>query len=337
VITLYITSPSANSGKTMLSAGLGKYWLNNGKKVGYLKLVPGGSGDNSGINKDAAFIKKIFNLPDAVETLFTAAEAKGPGFRQAVETLSADKDIVIIEGLELKASVEIIEALSARVLIVHDYALPFSSSAAAYQKLGNRLLGLVLNKVPARKMALDKESLFKDASSLGIPVAGLVPEDRLLMTISVEDLAQALQGKILNNPEKSSDLIENIMMGSSTFDRGAAYYNRKDNKAVILWGERPGYRKPVVANLQSAALQTSVRCLVISANGEPIPAVSQKVQEKQIPVISAPGTLPSLISALENAMGNLKFGQEQKLPRLEVILGGNLNLKLLSTDLGLAV
>jgi len=45
------------------------------------------------------------------------------------------------------------------------------------------------------------------------------------------------------------------MMGSSTFDRGAAYYLRKNNKAVLVWGERPGYRKAALAGLPQLALQ----------------------------------------------------------------------------------
>ena len=123
----------------------------------------------------------------------------------------------------------------------------------------------------------------------------------------------------MNNAEKSEDLIENFMMGSSTFDRGAAYYNRKNNKAVILWGERPGYRKAAIANLQSAALQTSIRCLVISSGSEPIPAVSQKAMEKQVPVISAPGSIPIAGYVSRKLDGCLKFRQEKKLPPI----GGN--------------
>ena len=173
-------------------------------------------------------------------------------------------------------------------------------------------------------------------TSSNIPVLGLIPENRLLMTLSIADLAQTLKGKILNNTEKSEELIEYFMMGSSTFDRGAAYYNRRNNKAVILWGEHAGFRKAAISNLQLAALQTSIRCLVISANSEPIPAVSQKAVEKQVPVISAPGSMLSLITILENSMGRLKFRQEQKLPRLEETLSQNLNLKLISEELGLA-
>jgi uncharacterized protein len=317
----------------MLSAGLGAYWLNNARKVGYLKIVPVGT---TGIDRDAAFVKKIFNLPEPAETLSPAVGSHGEGLRQAVEATCAQKEILIVEGPVLNTSSEIIEALAARVLIVHDYGTPFSSGIAEYQKLGSRLMGVVVNKVPQRNLEQKREQLSKEAAASGITILGLVPEERLLMTLSIGDLSEALQGKILNNPEKSGDLIENIMMGSSTFDRGPAYYNRKSNKAVILWGDRPGFRKAAIANLQTAALQTSVRCLVISANAVPIAAVSQKAQEKQVPIISAPGTLPSLVASLEKAMESLRFRQEQKMPYLEKALLGSLDMKLISADLGLA-
>jgi hypothetical protein len=167
-----------------------------------------------------------------------------------------------------------------------------------------------------------------------ISLLGLIPEDRILMSPAVSDLVEAVQGKITNNPENSSDLIENLMIGSSTFDRGAVYYSRKNNKAILLWGERPGFRKAALANLQLAVLQTSTRCIVISANAAPIPAAVQKADEQKVSIISAPGTLPEIEAAIEKAMQNLKFNQSKKLPHLLEILDSNLYLQQLNAALG---
>jgi hypothetical protein len=117
------------------------------------------------------------------------------------------------------------------------------------------------------------------------------------------------------------------MVGASTFDRGAAYYSRKTNKAVILWGERPGFRKAALSNYQLAAMQTSSRCLIVSQNATPVPPVAAKTAELKIPFISAPGTVPEIINAIEKAMENLKFHQEAKLPRLIQVLCNTVDLK----------
>lgn len=333
---LYVSSITENAGKTMLCAGLGKALADSGKKVGYFKPLTSSQVES---DKDAQFMCKLLDLKEPVEAICPVVDIKGDTdepLRQAYSIAAQDKDIVIIEGMPLDISGNIIEILDARVLAVHDYNNQFSLAIEEYKKLGGRLLGTILNKVPRNKVIRMKDQVIPEMMPAGIKLIGVIPEDRMLMTLSIADLAEALKGKILNNADNASELIENFMMGSSTFDRGAAYYIRKNNKAVILWGERPGFRKAAIANLLSGALQTSTKCIVISANGTPIPTVAQKAEAQQVPLISAPGTVPDIITSLENAMGHFKFNQEQKLPRLSEILLQSLNLELLSQELGLA-
>jgi BioD-like phosphotransacetylase family protein len=201
------------------------------------------------------------------------------------------------------------EKPDARVLVVHDYVDSLSEAAKN-----------------------------KFAVALGVArvsLIGLVPEDRVLMALSVADMAQAVHGNIVNTLGNVSDLVENLMIGSSTFDRGAAYYGRKNNKAVLLWGDRPGFRKAAVANLQQAALQTSTRCIIVGNNVPPLPAAIQKADEQKVSIISAPGTLPEIVAAIETAFQNQTFGQNSKLTRLNEILEGNLDLRKLDAMLGI--
>jgi uncharacterized protein len=326
---LYITSITEKAGKTMLALGLGKSWLDSGKSVGYLKLD--GTGQSNYIDKDYIFIQKILALKEPVETLCLALKADNVSeIKTTLSNMGQTRDVIIIEGMPLTASSGIVESLEAKVLIIHDYSFDLGKAIPEYQKIGRRLLGIVVNKVPRRVLGRVSSQYADKLSEVHLKLLGVVPENRTLMAPSILDLAEAVQGKILSNNDQASELIENLMMGSSTFDRGAAYYNRKSNKAVILWGERPGFRKAALANLQLAALQTSTKCLIISASGAPIPAVIQKAGEKQVPIISAPGNVPALITALENAMGQIKFNQEKKLPELLEVLPQNLNLATLS-------
>ena len=332
---LYITSLSDNSGKTMLSAGLAQHWCERGKKIGYLKLAKTGGSDSPG-EADVRFMHKLLGLSEPLEALLLDISSQtdtGEAVRQASEA-SRDKDVVIIEGLPLKESGGIIQALDARVMVVHDYSVPLAAALPEYQKLGDCLSGVVVNKVPRNRFDRVRSRLSDELKQAGIGLLGLIPEHRLLMTLTIGELAEAVQGKLLNSPDKADELIENFMMGSSTFDRGAAYYNRKENKAVILWGGRPGFRKAALAGLQQAALQTSVKCIVISADGVPAPAVAQKAEEKGVPTISAPGTVPELIESLEKAMGRLRFNQEKKLPYLRDVMSSGIDLKLLSRIVG---
>jgi uncharacterized protein len=331
---IYVTSVNDKAGKTLLCAGLARTWIEKGKKTGYLKLL---AADNkiqpSQVDKDILFMQKILNLKESPEQIGPAFDGQSESvslIKQTYNTLVRENDILLIEGLPLSKSSSLVEALEAKVLIVHDYTVPFPSSLEIYKKLGSRLMGVVLNKVPKNKMGQVNNQFLKDLDSAGLNFLGIIPEDRILMSMSVNDLAESIQGKILNCPDMAGEIIENFMMGSSTFDRGAAYYNRKNNKAVIIWGERPGYRKAALAGLLTMALQTSVKCVVISNNGVPLPAAAQKAEEKKVPVISAAGDLKSILTSIENGMSSLKFSQENKLLRLMEIMGQNLNSQLLA-------
>jgi hypothetical protein len=61
--------------------------------------------------------------------------------------------------------------------------------------------------------------------------------------------------------------------------------------------------------------------------------VAQKAEEKQVPLISAPGTVPEIITALGNSMGRLKFNQAKKIPSLLEILHQNVKLEVLAQGL----
>jgi uncharacterized protein len=318
---LYITSLSEHTGKTMLCAGLGKTWQNSGKKVGYLKLQI----SNTGSDKDAEFVKQVLGLKEPLEALSFSIESKGDiagVIKQAYQKVVSGKDVVLIDGLSLNESGTIIESLNDKVLVVHDYSSPLFSALPEYEKTGKRLLGVVLNKVPRRKLAVMQSQTAADLSSVGVGFLGAIPEDRVLLGITVAELAELLQGKILNNAEKSSEVIESIMLGAMTFDSGLDYFGRKNNKAVIVKGERP--------DVMLAALQTSTRCLVISGGGSPIPVVAQQAAAKKVPLISAPGGVTELIMSLGKGFERMSFNQEKKIPQLVGILKQNVNLKALS-------
>jgi len=307
-----ITSLTEKSGKTMLSAGLVTDWQNNGKKIAYLKLRDTAQSATETEDRDVLFLQKILTGENS------AALSQESTPEEVAKLLDSSRDVTIIEVPVYDAAVKLSDKLKARLVVVHDYAAELSSNVLQYHNAV--IAGVVINKVPAGKAEQYKETAAAELSKTGIELLGVIPESRILSAMSVMDLAEALQGQILNNEEKADELIENLMMGSSTFDRGAAYYGRKENKAVLLWGERPGFRKAALANLLQGALQTSTRCIVISASGTPIPAVATKAGELAVPLISAPGTMLELTAKLERAAGHQKFVQQKKLPYLTEIL-----------------
>jgi BioD-like phosphotransacetylase family protein len=322
-------------GKTTIGAGVGRYLLGDGRKVGFCKPIIGGNKKTiNGDDSDAVFMKQIFNLSEPVDYLCPVIGGEGVlanRIKEAYTKAAQGKDVVIIEGISgqspdddlSRASHEIAEALDARVIIVEGYSNQSSGvkSTDRYKGFGKNLLGIVLNKVP-------ESQLKRVSDELGKNVLGVLPEDRVLFTLSVGELAEYIQGEILNSAEKSAELVESLMVGAMCVDSGLEYFGRKANKAVVVRGDRP--------DMQLASLETLTRCLVISGGTTPAYGVLQKAENKGIPLILAQSDTPGIVTIIEDALGKTRFNQERKLPRLAEIMGQHLDFQAVYRGLGLA-
>ena len=332
---LYITSSQAGAGKTMVCAGLGRHLKGKGKKVGFFKPLVADirNTGKEAADSDTAFIKRILSLKEPVDDICPVIGGEGKldtKVKQAYARVAKGKDVVIIEGVwrqrpggkPVESAYEIAKALEAKVIVVEAYSpdLLKTKLADKYQGCGGQLLGVVINKVPVSRI--------EAVRGQGGAVLGVIPEDRTLLSLSVAELAELVAGKIVNDSGKSSELVENYMLGALGVDSGLDYFGRKDNKAVVVKGERP--------DMQLAALETSTRCLVISGDGSPIHDVLHSAEDKAIPIIVTDEDTASVMESVEQALGRTKFNQEKKLPRLAEIMEQRLDFKALYKGLSLA-
>lgn len=328
--TLFIVAEES-AGKTAIAAGIAKRLMGAGKKVGYFR--PALSGDWSAPG-DAAFMKQVLALPEPGDVLAPVTDSPA-SVKKAFSRVAEGKDVVIAEvrcgqtaeDSLSKTAYQLAEALQAKVLFIASYSAPLNNVVQTAKGFGKSLIGVVVNKAPQSRQTRIKEEAAPALKSAGIPLLGVIPEDRTLLAITVAELAEAIKGKIVSNEAKSSELVENIMLGAMYVDSGLEYFSRKANKAVILRNDRP--------DMQSAALETPTRCLVLSGGGEPIRYVRNQAERKTVPIITAPGATATIISQIETALANSRFAQEKKLSRLAELLEKNFDFAALSQSLGL--
>ncbi len=329
MVAVYITSSAGAAGKTAICAGLGKHLLDNGQKVGFLKPIMVDNAPTEGVDNDALFMKRILKLDEPVASIcpvISGQDNRASRIKEACARVSRDRDVVIVEGV-LERS--LVEALGAKVIIVEDYSKKVSKAEInnGYQDLEKYLLGVVLNKVPGSQLDSVRGELSSQFGDAGLNILGVLPEDRTLFTLSIGELAEHLGGEILNSAEKSVELVENFMLGAMTIDSGLAYFGRKANKAVVVSGGRP--------DMQMTALETSVRCLILSGNTAPTPAVQHRAEDKKVPVIVVDSDTMAVVVAIEDALNKTRFNQEKKLPKLTEIMGEHFNFPAVYQGLGL--
>ena len=339
---LYVTSLQAGVGKTAVCAGLGRHLLGDGKKVGFFKPIVADikTLDKVAIDSDAEFIKYVLALDEPIDSLCPVIGRQGEltgRIKQAYAKVSTGKDVVIVEGIwrqrpggkPIEAPYEVVAALDARVIIVEPYSENLSRTTFIdnYKDFGEYLLGVVVNKAPRSRVELVYEQLSSQFGGVGIDILGVLPEDRVLFSLTVGELAEHIQGEILNCTDKSAELVENFMLGAMTVDPGPDYFGRKANKAVVVRGERP--------DMQLAALETPTKCLVLSGGVSPIHTVLRRAEDRGIPIILTKVDTIFAVDSIEQALGKPRFNQENKLPRLVEIMEQQFNFQAVYEELGL--
>lgn len=329
MVAIYVASVKRGAGKTAVGAGLGKLLLNDGKKVGFFKPLVAEI-ETESADSDVAFMRHVLALEEPIDILgpvISDGDNLASGVKKAYDKVAQGKDVVIIEdtGRPHWASVKIVEALEAKVIVVAGYAdrLSVSKLGSSGGEWGEYLLGGVLNKVPGSQLG----QVADEAAKSGMNILGVLPEDRALFALTVGELAEYIHGEILNSVEKSDELVENIMLGAMTVDPGPLYFGRKANKAVIVRDER--------SDMQLAALETPTKCLVISGDTPPISPVAYSAESSQVPIILTRRDVAGTVTNIENALRQTRFNQELKLPRLMELMGQHFNFKAVYQGLGL--
>ncbi len=330
---LYVTSTEEGAGKTAFCATFGKLLSSKGRRVGYFKpLLVSKDPISAYADPDIEFCKRVLNLSEPAGVLDPTVvspdqltDGLGPvaaKVRDNLKQVSAGKDLILVEGLSSadpagaagKASAELAGLLNSKVVLVTGcrWITKPDAVVALAKSYGDRVLGALVNGVPPVGEPAASINFVTTLERAGVPVVGVVPEDRLLRSFSVGDLAKNLGGEIVFDPNGLSALVEHFMVGANALDPGDLYYGRMVNKAVIVRGDRP--------DMQWSALETPTKCLLLTNNIKPIPYVLDRAKEQGVPVIVVPKGTIETVAELEKLVVRPAFHHKEKLMRFHELL-----------------
>ena len=355
VSVLYVASINPRDGKTVLSAGLARRWQQAGLRVDYLKPITVSASPDRSSRPDDEFIFARLALglqePSQIDAPMTVSadtldDTSLAEVQSTVESLchkaSEEADVLLVEapgGLGSDSPGKLVSptisaAAQARVLLVVRYtrSLDKEEVISAAMLFGEALLGVVVNSVSQLSWRLASTSFAPSLTDAGLRVLGLIPETRTMLSISVQDLVERLNGRYVTKANGSDDLIENVMVGANLMDApgypaGLEYFGRKKNKAVIAKGDRPDF--------QWAAMDTPTSCIILTGNYEPIPYVIEKAKETGIPLVVVEKDTLDTLHALEEILAVPRFDQVKKLERFQSLVEENLDLPALDAALGI--
>jgi BioD-like phosphotransacetylase family protein len=352
--SIYVTSVERYSGKTATCLALSKRLIADGHKVGYLKplsLQPWRVGDKWA-DEDAGFVKEALGLeaqpwemsPVVVtsEYLLSRLESNGSSdpmaeVKAACEVAGQGKDVLVLEGggslregytVGLPTPMVAAELGSRVIAIVRflDEVRLLDDALTAQTRLGKLLCGLIINRVPPDAVEFVEKKAVPYLEKNGISVFGMLPETRILESLTVRELLDTLGGEMLSEQYDPEAAVENLTVGAMTTDAALRRFRKQSKKAVITGGDR--------ADIQLAALETSTVCLVLTGNLRPRPLILKQAEESGVAVILVPENTMETIEAIDNVFGKTRMAQPAKLEQFEKLFVDHVDLKRLFQCLG---
>lgn len=353
-IALYVTSTETYSGKTALCAGIAQRMRRDGLQVGYFKpLSFKATRDESGaVDEDTRVMKRLLGLKEPLDAICPVLITPGlldriiggekhnldDRIKDAYKTVAAGKDVVIIEGANNMATgclidmsgIEIAAAFDAKSVVVvrYRYDLVVDHLLIAKRVVGDAVIGSVINTVPAGRMDWVNNLVKPFCEKRGINIFGILPEDRLLMASTVDEIVESFDGEVICAKEHTDNLVENLMIGAMTADSALQHFRRKANKAVITGGDR--------TDLILASLETSTSCIVVSGNMYPEPQIVARAEEQGVPIVISRYDTMSTIASIERSFGKVRFHDAKKMLRFDSMLDERLDYAGLYRALGIS-
>ncbi len=354
MVPIFIASNRSFTGKTFFALGLARKLIELGYKVGYLKPVgktPVKKGHDL-FAADAVFMQESLALPDPLKVIspFVLSyemqnlilEGNVIDIKeQILDAFNAqkDKDILIIGGggdlfegstLGIDAA-SLIELTGAKVIMVEAWRgyKSIDSLYGAGKLIGEQFIGGIFNKVPANSLSYVKEKATPFLEKIGVTIFGIFQKDSLLESISVRQLVEILNGKVLCCEDKLDELVEHFSIGAMDVHSALNYFSRIPNKAVITGANR--------SDIQLVAMETSTKCIIITGGLYTNDVVLGKAQFLGIPIVSVPLDTFTAVDRIEAFIGKTTICQKEKVLRIKELIDTQFDterlLKRLNKDL----
>ncbi len=344
MIPIFIASNTAYAGRTFFALGLTMKLLEEGYKVGYVKplgKIPVKKG--TGVyDADALFIKETLGLGDSLDVISPYVQTyesqtllfEGRLKEVKKQVLTAFKslkgrDFVIVGGssdffegslLGMNA-ISLLEDMKAYLLMVEPWRgeVTADSLFGAAKLLGARFGGGVINKVPVNTMDHVNGTVRPFLEKKGVKIFGAMPRDAELESVTVRQLNEILNGKVLCCEAGLNEYVENYSIGAMDVDSALNYFRRIPNKAVITGAHR--------SDIQLAAMETSTKCIILTGGLPTNDVVIGKAQAKGIPIISVADDTFTAIDKIEISMGKTSIRDRRKVERVKEMMDTGFDLK----------
>ncbi|MBK15908.1 MAG: hypothetical protein CL770_04380 [Chloroflexi bacterium] len=326
---LYVQSTQKGSGKTAFCTSLAKLLNDQSKKSIVVKV--NSDADEFDIDTSSFNLllgQKTIKLPDLNNSKDYIKELSS-----AIKKLEKDYDVVIVEGsyhLDIKDATQLWNNLSAKIILIHGYELDYKieNYSKEYKNVGENLIGVLINKLPRYQVSTAGDSIVPSFESIGINCIGVVPENRKLVGISLDQLVSHIGGKYIIGEDFDKSPIESIVIGGTGLDSGEVTFSKRSNQAIVIRSDRP--------DIQMAALRNEISCLLVTDGLNIIEYVYYEAENQNVPIIGVEKSTIEIMETLSNVSEISKFDTNEKLDFSKTFFSENIDLDLICQQIGIS-
>lgn len=349
---LFVGSTEACSGKSTTILGMTPQLQKRGIDIAYGKPL-GTCWEDAhvdGIDEDVKFLAPLLHLKEnrLLPTILfldeTTIQKRIIGEDRVdyaallAETLAAPGgDLVLLEGpgtlddgslfnLSLR---DMADCIDASILLVARFesVLAVHKLVSAKQKLGDRLLGVLLNDVPSEQLETVANIVKPFLENQDIPLLGTIPRNTLLRSVSVGELVHQLQAEVLCCKERMDLMVESLTIGAMNVSSALKYFRQRRNMAVVTGGDR--------TDLQMAALESSTQCLILTGHIPPVDFILSRAEEVEIPLLSVDLDTLTTVEIIDRAFGQVRLQEPVKVQCAYQTIAHHFEIDRLMAKLGL--
>ncbi|VXD13137.1 conserved hypothetical protein [Planktothrix serta PCC 8927] len=350
---LLIGSTEPYTGKSAIALGLAHLLGNKGLEVAYGKPLATDLSDGDGtLDADLQFVAQTLQLSDeqlrfpilTLDETTIHQRLVGKNWVNSRQSFTsyqyqASADLILLEGprtlqegLLFDLSVpQIAEQLDASVLLVvrlHSH-LALDDLLSAQQRLGDRLLGIVINDVPPEKLEITTTEIQPFLEAQGIPVFGVLPRNPILRSVTVKQLVKQLKAQVLCCKERLDLMVESLSVGAMNVSSAMKYFDKSRNMAVVTGGDR--------TDIQLAALEKSTHCLILTGQLPPAPMVLSRAEDLEVPVLSVDLDTLATVEIIDRAFGQVRLHEPIKVESVNQLMKEHFYLDRFIKQLGISL
>jgi len=337
---IQIIGAQPGSGKTSLAGALLLHRSETGQSTGYSKPLS----DSPDRDPDASFVSEMLlsgpndpPVPTPQQLPSLPGSALDPSLagqiKRDVTQLEAAAGLVLLESPDLERTgggasplpLDLASLVDSRVLLLFRYTEDLNAGAilTASQPFGDRLAGIVVNGVTAYRGRDINQNLAAEARAGGVPFLGALPEDRAILAVTVQQIADYLGGRWAQEASQTDASIERFLIGGNIMDLGQTYFGRYSNQAVITGAGRP--------DIQMASMLAGTRCLVLTGGTEPTEYVKAEALQREVPLLLVEGNTLDTAEALGGLPQQANTHSMQKIRRFLHLMREHLDLDALTS------